>query len=196
MAQGHTRCPHPLTPPPPLAARMNEAAAAEEEEEATPAHSRQLAHSSLANPRGCGGVSSLARRAPPPPPPPPAYLSSPAPPPAAGSCVCAQFVAEGHLRWDSLGEYLAIAVSLEDLGEKTNNARAKLLGETLTAATASVLDNRLSPSRKVLLPLLVWTACAHLMACLLAWAPPAVGQRTRQSVDELSHRQVLGCLHG
>jgi|EP01047_Picozoa_sp_COSAG01_P021086 isocitrate dehydrogenase len=42
-----------------------------------------------------------------------------------------------------------MAVSLEDLGEKTNNARAKLLGETLTAATASVLDNRLSPSRKV-----------------------------------------------
>jgi isocitrate dehydrogenase len=60
-----------------------------------------------------------------------------------------QFVEEGHLRWDSLGEYLAMAVSLEDLGEKTNNERAKLLGQTLTEATASVLDNRLSPSRKV-----------------------------------------------
>ena len=60
-----------------------------------------------------------------------------------------QFVQEGHLRWDSLGEYLAMAVSLEDLGEKTNNERAKLLGQTLTEATASVLDNRLSPSRKV-----------------------------------------------
>ena len=60
-----------------------------------------------------------------------------------------QFVQEGHLRWDSLGEYLAMAVSLEDLGEKTNNARAKLLGQTLTEATASVLDNRQSPGRKV-----------------------------------------------
>jgi len=60
-----------------------------------------------------------------------------------------QFVKEGHLRWDSLGEYLAMAVSLEDLGEKTNNERAKLLGKTLTQATANVLDNRQSPSRKV-----------------------------------------------
>jgi len=60
-----------------------------------------------------------------------------------------QFVQEGHLRWDSLGEYLAMAVSLEDLGEKTNNERAKLLGTTLTEATAAVLDNRKSPSRKV-----------------------------------------------
>jgi len=60
-----------------------------------------------------------------------------------------QFVEEGHLRWDSLGEYLAMAVSLEDLGDKTNNARAKLLGQTLTEATAAVLDNRKSPSRKV-----------------------------------------------
>jgi monomeric isocitrate dehydrogenase len=81
--------------------------------------------------------------------------------PAAAAAATAQFVAEGHLRWDSLGEYLAIAVSLEDLGEKTNNARAKLLGETLTAATASVLDNRLSPSRKVLLPLHSQHSCGR-----------------------------------
>ena len=60
-----------------------------------------------------------------------------------------QFVEEGHLRWDSLGEYLATAVSLEDLGTKTNNERAILLGQTLTAATGKVLDNRQSPSRKV-----------------------------------------------
>ena len=46
-----------------------------------------------------------------------------------------QFVEEGHLRWDSLGEYLALAVAFEDLGEKTNNERAKLLGQTLTEAT-------------------------------------------------------------
>ena len=61
-----------------------------------------------------------------------------------------QFVEEGHLRWDSLGEYLAMAVSLEDLGEKTNNEKAKLLGQALTEATASVLDNRQSPGRKVM----------------------------------------------
>ena len=60
-----------------------------------------------------------------------------------------QFVQEGHLRWDSLGEYLALAVSLEDLGGKTNNERAKLLGATLTEATGKLLDERKSPSRKV-----------------------------------------------
>jgi len=60
-----------------------------------------------------------------------------------------QFVEEGHLRWDSLGEYLAVAVSLEDLGTKTNNARAKLLAATLMEATGKLLDNRKSPSRKV-----------------------------------------------
>merc|ERR1711865_371355 len=60
-----------------------------------------------------------------------------------------QFVKEGHLRWDSLGEYLALAVSLEDLGEKTNNARATLLAQTLNEATDKLLDERKSPSRKV-----------------------------------------------
>ncbi len=59
-----------------------------------------------------------------------------------------QFVEEGHLRWDSLGEYLALAVSLEDLGEKTGNERAKVLGTTLTEATGRLLDERQSPSRK------------------------------------------------
>jgi isocitrate dehydrogenase len=60
-----------------------------------------------------------------------------------------QFVKEGHLRWDSLGEYLALAVSLEDLGTKMENAGTKMLGEALNAATAKVLDGNLSPSRKV-----------------------------------------------
>ena len=58
-------------------------------------------------------------------------------------------VQEGHLRWDSLGEYLALAVSLEDLGTKTNDEKTRKLGEALNAATAKVLDNNLSPSRKV-----------------------------------------------
>ena len=59
-----------------------------------------------------------------------------------------QLVEENHLRWDSLGEFLALAVSLEDLGIKNNNARAKLLAQTLDAATGQLLDNRKSPSPK------------------------------------------------
>ncbi len=60
-----------------------------------------------------------------------------------------QLLKENHLRWDSLGEFLALAVSLEMLAEKTGNPRAKLLGETLDRATGSVLENGRSPSRKV-----------------------------------------------
>tara|TARA_R110002072_G_scaffold101568_1_gene223666 strand:+ start:29477 stop:31705 length:2229 start_codon:yes stop_codon:yes gene_type:complete len=59
-----------------------------------------------------------------------------------------QFVEENHLRWDSLGEFLAIAVSLEDLGKKTHNDKAKILGKTLDEATAVFLENDKSPSRK------------------------------------------------
>jgi isocitrate dehydrogenase len=59
-----------------------------------------------------------------------------------------QLVEENHLRWDSLGEFLALAVSLEDLGIKTGNAKAKILAETLDAATGKLLDNRKSPSPK------------------------------------------------
>ncbi|MHC4875831.1 MAG: NADP-dependent isocitrate dehydrogenase [Planctomycetota bacterium] len=60
-----------------------------------------------------------------------------------------QFVQEGHLRWDSLGEFLALAVSLEDLAEKTGNAKVRILAETLNQATSQILDNNKSPSRKV-----------------------------------------------
>jgi isocitrate dehydrogenase len=60
-----------------------------------------------------------------------------------------QFLSENHLRWDSLGEFLAIAVSLEHLGEKDNNDKAIVLGETLDNATEKLLLNRKSPSRKV-----------------------------------------------
>ncbi|MCV2354137.1 NADP-dependent isocitrate dehydrogenase [Paucibacter sp. B2R-40] len=59
-----------------------------------------------------------------------------------------QLVEENHLRWDSLGEFLALAVSLEDLGIKTDNARAKLLAKTLDAATGRLLDNNKNPSPK------------------------------------------------
>ncbi|TNF59790.1 MAG: NADP-dependent isocitrate dehydrogenase [Burkholderiales bacterium] len=59
-----------------------------------------------------------------------------------------QLVEENHLRWDSLGEFLALAVSLEDLGIKSGNAKAKLLARTLDAATGKLLDNRKSPSAR------------------------------------------------
>jgi isocitrate dehydrogenase len=59
-----------------------------------------------------------------------------------------QLVEENHLRWDSLGEFLALAVSLEDMGIKLGNAKAKLLARTLDAATGKLLDNNKSPSPK------------------------------------------------
>ena len=59
-----------------------------------------------------------------------------------------QLTEENHLRWDSLGEFLALAVSLEELGIKTGNSRAKLLAKTLDAATGKLLDHRKSPSPK------------------------------------------------
>ena len=60
-----------------------------------------------------------------------------------------QFEQENHLRWDSLGEFLALSVSLDHLGEVFDNPAARMLGETLDAATEQVLLNRKSPSRKV-----------------------------------------------
>ncbi|NCW40585.1 MAG: NADP-dependent isocitrate dehydrogenase, partial [Betaproteobacteria bacterium] len=57
-----------------------------------------------------------------------------------------QLVEENHLRWDSLGEFLALAVSLEDLGIKNHNEKAKILAKTLDAATGKLLDNRKNPS--------------------------------------------------
>ncbi len=60
-----------------------------------------------------------------------------------------QFVEEGHLRWDSLGEFLAIAVSLEDLANKTENAKAQVLADCLNSAIGKFLDENKSPSRKV-----------------------------------------------
>jgi isocitrate dehydrogenase len=60
-----------------------------------------------------------------------------------------QFVAEGHLRWDSLGEFLALAVSIEDLAQKTGNEKARVLADALDKANAKFLDSNKSPSRKV-----------------------------------------------
>lgn len=60
-----------------------------------------------------------------------------------------QFIEEGYLRWDSLGEFLALGVSLEHLGQTLNNAKALVLSETLDAATEKFLETDKSPARKV-----------------------------------------------
>ncbi len=60
-----------------------------------------------------------------------------------------QFVEEGHLRWDSLGEFLALAVSLEHLSDRFDNSHAKVLATALDNATAKLLEENKSPSRKV-----------------------------------------------
>ena len=59
-----------------------------------------------------------------------------------------QLVEENHLRWDSLGEFLALAVSLEDVAHKSDNDKAKILATTLDEATGKLLDNGKSPSRR------------------------------------------------
>jgi isocitrate dehydrogenase len=60
-----------------------------------------------------------------------------------------QFLQENYLRWDSLGEYLALAASIEDLGRKTGNAKAMVLARALDAANGRILENDKSPQRKV-----------------------------------------------
>jgi isocitrate dehydrogenase len=59
-----------------------------------------------------------------------------------------QFLEEGHLRWDSLGEFLALQVSIEDLAGKNGNSKASVLALALDAANAKFLENDKSPSRK------------------------------------------------
>ncbi|MGV9802351.1 NADP-dependent isocitrate dehydrogenase, partial [Mycobacterium sp. NPDC003449] len=59
-----------------------------------------------------------------------------------------QLVEENHLRWDSLGEFLALGASLDDLGTKSDNAKARVLATTLDAATGKLLEENKSPSRK------------------------------------------------
>jgi isocitrate dehydrogenase len=60
-----------------------------------------------------------------------------------------QFVEEGHLRWDSFGEFLALAASFEHLAQVTGNARAQVLADSLDQATGKILENNKSPGRKV-----------------------------------------------
>jgi len=60
-----------------------------------------------------------------------------------------QFLKEGHLRWDSLGEFLAFSVSIEDLADKSGNRRARIIANALNIANARYLDENKAPSRKV-----------------------------------------------
>ena len=60
-----------------------------------------------------------------------------------------QFVEENHLRWDSLGEYLATAISFQELGTRSNKPKATLLGDTLMNAVGRWLDDRRTPGRKI-----------------------------------------------
>ncbi|THD68076.1 NADP-dependent isocitrate dehydrogenase [Robertkochia marina] len=91
-----------------------------------------------------------------------------------------QFVEEGHLRWDSLGEFLALAVSLEHYGNKYNNEKALVLAEALDAATEKFLDNDKSPKRKVKE---LDTRGSHFYMCLY-WAQELAAQTRNQELKE------------
>ena len=91
-----------------------------------------------------------------------------------------QFEAENHLRWDSLGEFLALCVSLEDVAEKTGNARAKVLA-ALDDATGRFLEENKSPSRKTGEP---DNRASHFYLCMY-WAQ-ALGEQTEDA--ELAER--------
>jgi isocitrate dehydrogenase len=113
-----------------------------------------------------------------------------------------QFLAENHLRWDSLGEFLALAVSLEMLAEKTGNTRAKLLADTLDRATGTLLEENRSPSRKTGE---LDNRGSHFYLALY-WARELASQgddaelaaRFKPLVDELSanEEQIVGELNG
>ncbi len=92
-----------------------------------------------------------------------------------------QFEAENHLRWDSLGEFLALCVSLEDVAEKTGNARAKVLAKALDDATGRFLEENKSPSRKTGEP---DNRASHFYLCMY-WAQ-ALGEQTEDA--ELAQR--------
>lgn len=83
-----------------------------------------------------------------------------------------QLTEENHLRWDSLGEFLALAVSIEELGLKHGNKRAGILAKTLDTATGRLLDNNKSPSRKVGQ---LDNRGSHFYLCLY-WAEEVAGQ--------------------
>merc|ERR1712088_288045 len=113
-----------------------------------------------------------------------------------------QFLKEGHLRWDSLGEYLATAIGFQELGDRTNNAKSQLLGETMMDAVGKWLDNNKSPGRKVkqidnrgsnFYVALYWAE--ELAAKDAAWAPlaKALADNEEQIVKDLIDCQGPSC---
>ena len=105
-----------------------------------------------------------------------------------------QFLEEGHLRWDSLGEFLALGVSLEFYGEKNQNGKASVLADTLDKATEKFLDNDKSPSRKVNE---LDTRGSHFYLCLY-WAEQLANQNEDAELksifgavyEQLSHHEA------
>lgn len=95
-----------------------------------------------------------------------------------------QFLEEGHLRWDSLGEFLALGVSLDFCGEKNNNEKARILGDALDSATEKFLDNDKSPSRKVME---LDTRGSHFYLALY-WAQALAEQNKNQELKSTFER--------
>merc|ERR1739844_287977 len=113
-----------------------------------------------------------------------------------------QLLKENHLRWDSLGEYLATAIGFQELGDRTEIAKSKLLGETLMDAIGKWLDNNKSPGRKVkqidnrgsnFYVALYWAEA--LAAKDAAWAPlaKALADNEEQIVKDLIDCQGPSC---
>jgi len=113
-----------------------------------------------------------------------------------------QFLKEGHLRWDSLGEYLATAIGFQELGARTNNATSTLLGDTLMNAVGKWLDNNKTPGRKVkqldnrgsnFYVALYWAE--ELAAKDSSWAPlaKALADNEEQIVKDLVECQGPAC---
>jgi len=108
-----------------------------------------------------------------------------------------QFLKEGHLRWDSLGEYLATAIGFQELGDRTNNAKSQLLGETMMAAIGRWLDGNKTPGRKVkqidnrgsnFYVALYWAQ--ELAAKDAAWAPLA---KALEDNEETIMKDLIEC---
>jgi len=113
-----------------------------------------------------------------------------------------QFLKEGHLRWDSLGEYLATAIGFQELGDRTDNEKSKLLGQTLMDAVGRWLDNNKTPGRKVkqidnrgsnFYVALYWAQ--ELAAKDASWAPlaKALEDNEEQIVKDLLECQGPAC---
>jgi len=91
-----------------------------------------------------------------------------------------QFEKEGHLRWDSLGEFLAMSVALEDVSEKTNNPQAKIMADTLSDAVGKLMNSGKSPKRKVME---LDNRGSHFYLALF-WAEALAAQSESQTLQE------------